>query len=55
MKKFIVEVISNDEGVHTISVYKKHWFLGKTLLKTGVDTRSQYALTRAFKGLLPKN
>ena len=49
--KYIVEIFTNDEGIHTINVYRKTWY-GRVYLQTGRDTRSQYALTKAFKGLL---
>lgn len=53
MTKFVVEQIVSAEGIVTINVYRKGFFT-KTLVGTGTDTRAQYALTKAFKGLLSK-
>ena len=52
-KKFIVEQAVDAKGIITISVYKKSFF-GKKLIQSATDTRAQYALTKAFKGLLSK-
>ena len=51
--KFIVEQLVNEKGIITISVYTKTFF-GKKLVQQASDTRAQYALTKAFKGLLSK-
>ena len=51
--KFIVEQIVDNKGVITINVYNKSFF-GKKLIQSATDTRAQYALTKAFKGLLSK-
>ena len=51
MKRFVLEVITNDAGIHTMNVYEKT-FWGKKLIQTARDTRAQFALTKVFKGLL---
>ena len=52
--KFVIDIVTVD-GVHTVIVSKVSFFgLVKTEVQRATNTRAQYALTSAFKGLLPK-
>ena len=53
-KRYIVEIVSDGEGIHKVSLYRKSFF-GKKFIQGATDTRAQNALTKAFKGLLPRN
>ena len=53
--KYVIDIVTVD-GNHTIIVSKVSFFgLVKTEVGRATNTRAQYALTSAFKGLLPKN